>query len=527
LSKQLLIESCEFLCNLDKTTLQESLQVENKNNRLILKGVPCTILNKKNQNGRIYSESNMSESIKNAKNLIASRAAYCQSHDHPQGSYVKPIEASHIVTNAYIEKVDGVGPVLFNDWEILDTRNGKDLRALIEANCSIGTSIRGLGNMKGDSVVDYEFLGTDCVGNPSSSTYTRMFDKPIVVESIEVKEDEDFSTENTGNSNEDVTIPDLSSELSNTNMNSVNNQEVEQAFTVNNLESNMSDLGIENSENSNIGNSEEDANIDLGNDSNININANLNTNSSLGENNMNNKVAESAEKAVSNEPAAVLSPAEVNVTQATPDVQVLPDASNPHVGDAPSEKDPATVQVVNVADVVNVTSRESDKLAIRNRELMDIISKHNEDMSEMQRELDNKTKLLGEAINRLKAYKQEFGESTMDSLKADKESAVKAVKEQAIDNTTKFIESIVDRATNMVEELLSESKVHFDEMKKKYEESKAVNEEITKYFKASQKINESLSAALRTVYNQGRKSVRYESAAYRFHAAHAKSKMHV
>lgn len=526
MSKKLLIESCEFLCNLDKTTLQESLQVENKNNRIILKGVPCTILNKKNQNGRIYSESNMSESIRNAKNLISSRAAYCQSHDHPQGSYVKPIEASHIVTNAYIEKVDGVGPVLFNDWEVLDTRNGRDLRALIEANCSIGTSIRGLGNMKGDSVVDYEFLGTDCVGNPSSSTYTRMFEKPIVVESVEVKEDEDFATENTGNSDDNINLPNMSSELTNTNMDSVDNEEVAQAFTVNNIASNMDNLDGANDS----GDDTENVEFNIGNtenNSNVNNNANLNTNSSLGENNMNNKVAESAEKAISNEPAAVTTPAEVNVTQNTPAVKVLPDASNPHVGEAPSEKDPATVQVANVADVVNVTSRESDKLAIRNRELMDIISKHNDEMSEMQRELDNKTKLLGEAINRLKAYKAEFGESTMESLAADKKSAVESVKEQAVENTTKFIEQIVDRATNMVEEILSESKVHVDAIKAKYEESQKINGEITKYFKASQKINESLSAALRTVYNQNRKSVRVESAAHKYHAAHAKARLHV
>ena len=64
--------------------------------------------------------------------------------------------------------------MLFMDIEVLNTEEGRNLRALLEAECSVGTSIRGVGDMEGKYVKNYEILGIDFVGNPSSSTYTRM-----------------------------------------------------------------------------------------------------------------------------------------------------------------------------------------------------------------------------------------------------------------------------------------------------------------------------------------------------------------
>jgi uncharacterized coiled-coil protein SlyX len=235
---------------------------------------------------------------------------------------------------------------------------------------------------------------------------------------------------------------------------------------------------------------------------------------------MSEKIKEAAEEAIDKVPAPVTGPADLDVTDNDSTKVDQPAASSPAVGYAPSEKDPATVVVQNVGDVVNVATREGEKLAVKNAELLSIINKHNDEMAEKQRELDQSQRLLGEAINRLKAYKAEFGESTMESLTADKESAVKAVKEQAVDNATKFVESIVDRATKMVEDILAEAKEHNNKLKAKYKESQAVNEQVVKHFKAAQKINEALAQACRTMYNSNRKSVRYESAARRFHSAH-------
>ena len=184
MAKTLLIENSDFISQItvDKA-LTESISVSNgKNNTLIVKNVPCTILNRTNQNGRIYSTEEMQKAINEAKPLIARKQLLSQASEHPEGSFVSPTHASHVVTNAYIKKnvklevegESGTWDVLFMDWEVLNTQEGQNLQALLLSECSLGTSIRGLGDMQGDQVVNYELLGVDVVSNPSSGTFTRM-----------------------------------------------------------------------------------------------------------------------------------------------------------------------------------------------------------------------------------------------------------------------------------------------------------------------------------------------------------------
>ena len=133
----------------------------------------------------------MAQAIREARPLFETKQLICSAHEHPEGSFVAPTDAAHVVTNAYIKKnvnvvVDGergTYDMLFLDIEVLNTVEGKNLRALLEAECSIGTSIRGVGDMEGKYVKNYEFLGVDFVGNPSSSTFTRM----PVSESVKVE----------------------------------------------------------------------------------------------------------------------------------------------------------------------------------------------------------------------------------------------------------------------------------------------------------------------------------------------------
>lgn len=192
-SKYLLIENCEFISDIKVSNdLKESLKLSNgKTGTLIVKNLPGTLLNRENQNGRIYSTEVLAEAIREAKPLFETKQLLSQACEHPEGSFVSPTTASHVVTNAYIKKnvrvvVDGepeVCDMLFMDIEVLNTDEGKNLRALLEAECSVGTSIRGVGDMEGKYVKNYEFLGIDFVGNPSSSTFTRM----PVSESVQVE----------------------------------------------------------------------------------------------------------------------------------------------------------------------------------------------------------------------------------------------------------------------------------------------------------------------------------------------------
>ena len=191
--KILLIESSEFVSNVRLSNeLKESIQMSaGKSGTLIVKNIPATVLNRLNQNGRIYSTQVVQKALDEAKTLLATRQLLSQAKEHPEGSFVAPTEASHVIINAYIKRnirivVEGQEAqhdVLFMDWLILNTREGKDLRALFEAECNIGSSIRGVGDMNGKYVENYELLGCDCVGNPSSSTYTRM----PVSESVKVE----------------------------------------------------------------------------------------------------------------------------------------------------------------------------------------------------------------------------------------------------------------------------------------------------------------------------------------------------
>ena len=188
-----LVESSQFVSKIKLTKkLKESISMESgKNGTLIVRNIPATICNRPNQNNRIYTTEVLQEAIDNAQLEIETKQLIGKPNEHPESSFIAPSDASHVIINAYIKKnvkyiVDGkqeVNDMLFMDWEILNTRNGKDLRALFEAECSIGTSIRGLGELEGRYVKNYQILGIDCVGQPSSSTYTRM----PVSESVKVE----------------------------------------------------------------------------------------------------------------------------------------------------------------------------------------------------------------------------------------------------------------------------------------------------------------------------------------------------
>lgn len=138
----------------------------------------ATILDEENENGRTYRANIMECAILNesCKSALTERQLTCTVDGHPEDVYVEPGNASHIVTRAWVE-----GNRLMNEWEILETTKGKDLRALVDGRVKFGVSIRGLGSQDnyGNILDDYEYLGTDCVGNPSA----RLFVSPTVTES--------------------------------------------------------------------------------------------------------------------------------------------------------------------------------------------------------------------------------------------------------------------------------------------------------------------------------------------------------
>ena len=132
--------------------------------------LPATTLDKKNENQRTYRRVIMDSAMTRAKPEFEARSMLSSVNEHPEDPYVTPGQASHIVTGAWTEN-DGY---LWNRWDVMNTASGRDLAALIEAGASFGVSIRGLGSQDnmGNILDDYEYLGTDCVGQPSAKIRT-------------------------------------------------------------------------------------------------------------------------------------------------------------------------------------------------------------------------------------------------------------------------------------------------------------------------------------------------------------------
>lgn len=132
--------------------------------------LPMTKLNERNLNDRIYSTAVMETAIRRARPAMEGRELLSSVNEHPTEPYVTPGEASHVVIDSWCEN-----NVMYGKWEILETTNGKNLRALVEANVAFGVSIRGLGSIdnQGNILEDYDFLGCDCVGEPSAQLRVR------------------------------------------------------------------------------------------------------------------------------------------------------------------------------------------------------------------------------------------------------------------------------------------------------------------------------------------------------------------
>lgn len=177
MTKQLLIEraiavaaSGSALC---ESTGRAGYLVEGTNPRpgvLMTVKLPATTLDRKNENQRVYRRTIMDSAMQRAQGAFEERSLLSSVNEHPEEPYVTPGQASHIVTAAWCEN-DGY---LWNRWDVLNTATGRDLAALIEAGAAIGVSIRGLGSQDnaGNILDDYEYLGTDCVGQPSAKIRT-------------------------------------------------------------------------------------------------------------------------------------------------------------------------------------------------------------------------------------------------------------------------------------------------------------------------------------------------------------------
>ena len=109
-------------------------------------------------NKRVYPSSEISPAIQKANKLVKNNeiVLWCTADGHPPEEVPEPIKSSHRILDAWIE--DGF---VWVRAEVLETQAGKDLKALIDLDVPIGTSIRGTGSVSGKRVANYTFLGSD------------------------------------------------------------------------------------------------------------------------------------------------------------------------------------------------------------------------------------------------------------------------------------------------------------------------------------------------------------------------------
>ena len=123
---------------------------------------------KPNGNMRVYPEDILAREVKNYQKLVKENRALGEL-DHPDDSVVNLKNASHIVTDIWME-----GPEVKGTVKVLNTPSGKILRSLVEGGCQLGISSRGLGSVRdtanGCVTVedDFQLICFDFVSEPST-----------------------------------------------------------------------------------------------------------------------------------------------------------------------------------------------------------------------------------------------------------------------------------------------------------------------------------------------------------------------
>jgi len=153
------------LCQ-DLLTEAEKIDIQ-KSGAMYLTGLmQCAA--KPNGNMRVYPEDILAREVKNYQKLVKENRALGEL-DHPDDSVVNLKNASHIVTNIWME-----GPEVKGTVKVLNTPSGKILRSLVEGGCQLGISSRGLGSVRdtanGCVMVedDFQLICFDFVSEPST-----------------------------------------------------------------------------------------------------------------------------------------------------------------------------------------------------------------------------------------------------------------------------------------------------------------------------------------------------------------------
>jgi hypothetical protein len=125
--------------------------------------------NVKNRNNRIYPEEIMEREVNRyTNNYILKRRAFGEL-GHPEGPLINLDRVSHLIEHLTRDGSNWIGKA-----KILDTPNGKIVKAMIDDGAQLGVSSRGVGsltNKNGVNIVGDDFMlstAADIVADPSA-----------------------------------------------------------------------------------------------------------------------------------------------------------------------------------------------------------------------------------------------------------------------------------------------------------------------------------------------------------------------
>ena len=157
-------ELCEGGVCQDLLTEDENRYVANGGMMLTGKLQEADVLN---GNQRVYPYKVLAREVKNYKKLVGENRALGEL-DHPDDSVINLKNASHLVTDIWMEDKAVMGKV-----KVLNTPSGQVLQSLVESGVKLGISSRGMGSVSeaADKTVvqeDFQLICFDFVSEPST-----------------------------------------------------------------------------------------------------------------------------------------------------------------------------------------------------------------------------------------------------------------------------------------------------------------------------------------------------------------------
>ena len=157
-------ELCEGGICQDLLTEEEKRRVAQ--GAVILSGV-MQMSETQNGNGRVYPHKTLVREVESYKKMVKERRALGEL-DHPDSSVVNLANASHLVTDIWMDGNRCMGKI-----EILNTPSGGILKSLVESGVKLGISSRGMGSVSENSGAtmvedDFQLICFDMVSDPST-----------------------------------------------------------------------------------------------------------------------------------------------------------------------------------------------------------------------------------------------------------------------------------------------------------------------------------------------------------------------